>query len=54
MYIVTSSVGITTGWTVEVQLPARAGDFSLDVVQTGSAAHAVFNPMSTRGLFPWG
>jgi hypothetical protein len=48
-----SSVGITTGWTAEVQFQAGAIDFSLlHSIQTGSVDHPASYPLGTWGFFP--
>jgi hypothetical protein len=45
-------IGVATGWTARVRLPA-VQDFSLlHIVQIGSGAHPASYPMGTGGSFP--
>jgi hypothetical protein len=46
---------LTTGWTIGVQSPTDAEDFSSKPsLQTGSWAHPASYPMGTGGPFPGG
>jgi hypothetical protein len=46
---------LTTGWTIGVQSPTGAEDFSSSLcVQTGSGAHPTSSSMGTGGSFPGG
>jgi hypothetical protein len=48
------SVGIATGWTARVRLPAGHDFYLPHSVQTGSGAHPASYPVGTGGDFPGG
>jgi hypothetical protein len=51
-YTIEIRASIAVGWTAGVQFPARARDFSLQSVQTGSGAHLASFSVDTGGSFP--
>jgi hypothetical protein len=54
LFMVYSSVGVTTGWTAGIRIPAAIRFSLLHSVQASSGVHPTSYPMGTEDSFPWG